>query len=200
MSAAPVEAPQAGADDLPQAGEPTPTTPPQAGKPSDLEGLTPAELAQIVRDLRKESGGYRTKLTKFEEAERERQQAQLSEVEKRDTRIRELETQVTAAQEKERAYALRDAIDGALGTKDFPHQIAAGFGIADVLKFLDASAIEWSESGQPANVRALLTGLVKSKPALFARPRVPSADGGAGQGGAVAPTMTSLIRQAAGRE
>jgi hypothetical protein len=151
MSASPDSQPRAGDEgQAPQAGNPTTPLTPQAGKPSDLEALTPTELAQMVRDLRRESGGYRTKLTKFEQDERDRQQAQLSEVEKRDARIRELEGHLTAAQTKERDYALRDGIAEIVARDDFPATpVASG---ARLLKLLDPDAIQWSEDGTPKNL------------------------------------------------
>jgi hypothetical protein len=200
MSASPGPQPQAGDEgQAPQAGNPTTPQTPQAGKPSDLEALTPTELAQMVRELRRESGGYRTKLTKFEQDERDRQQAQLSEVEKRDARIRELEGHLTAAQTKERDYALRDGIAEIVARDDFPATpVASG---ARLLKLLDPDAIQWSEDGTPKNLPALLAGLVRSDPYLFrAKERRPG-PGDAGHFGTIpnAADMNAQIRQKAGR-
>lgn len=179
-----------GATTTGQAPEPAPTGEQQ--QPTTEKTFTQADVDRIIK----------ARLTEERrKADQARADAELSEVAKRDQRIAELEGRVTAAEQKEREYALRDAIAETVGTKDFAHILAPGVSAAKVLRFLDSDAVEWSERGEPANVRALLTGLAKSDPYLFAQPRVPSGDGGAGRGGAgVPPTMTQIIRQGAGRE
>lgn len=134
-----------------------------------------------------------------EEQRRKAEEAGLSEVEKLKKQLADLEPKVAAATTRERDYTLRDAIGETVGTKDFPATLAPGVSAAKVLRLMDAEKVEWSDAGQPTNVRALLAGLAKSDPYLFARQRVPSADGGAGGAGNAPMGVNQMIRQMAGR-
>jgi hypothetical protein len=132
-------------------------------------------------------------------AEKARADAELPELAKRDARIAELEEGLTAAQRKERDYALRDGIAEIVARDDFPATpVASG---ARLLKLLDPDAIQWGEDGTPKNLPALLAGLVRSDPYLFrAKERRPG-PGDAGHFGTIpnAADMNAQIRQKAGR-
>lgn len=187
-----------------QGGEPPKETPAGSGNPGGGEQpkmLTQAEVDAIIEDrikrerkkyegfddLKKKAGEY-DKLTA----------AQQSEVEKRDTRIRELEGVVTKAQERERSYNLRDAITDTVGATDFPHTPRVS--TARLVRLLDLDAIDW-DGDEPKNVKAALLALQKTEPELFASKarRTGSGDGGAGRETQAATSMNDRIRQAAGR-
>lgn len=198
MSATPAAGSQAEPRATPQAGEPTPT-PPQAGKSSELEALTPQELATLVRDLRKESGGYRTKLAAYEKAEQERRQTELSEVERRDARIRELEEAVGGHERRAREYALRDAVAAVVASDEFP--LTPVVGTRELLKLLDTEQVAWAADGTPTNAGTVLASLARGAPALFqAKPRRPGpSDGGNFPTAPLPGDMNQAIRRAAGR-
>lgn len=200
MSASPGPQPQAGDEgQTPQAGNPTTPQTPQAGEPDELAALSQAELARLVRDLRKSEGNTRTKLRSFEREAEQRRQAELSEVEKRDARIRQLEEGLTAAQAKERDYALRDGIAAIVTRDDFPASPAIT--AKSLIRLLDQDKIQWSEDGTPKNLPALLVELVRDEPSAFrAKERRPG-PGDAGHFGTIpnAADMNAQIRQKAGR-
>lgn len=147
-----------------------------------------------AKKLRSEAKSLRDRLRAFEKAEEERKNAELSEVERRDKEIGTLREQLTAAQERERTYALRDAIDGALRAESFAHTLKAP--VADLLHFLPADLDP--EDGKA--VAKALGDLTASRAYLFEpKARRPgSADAGGGTG-AVAIGMNDMIRRAAGR-
>jgi len=147
------------------------------------EDTTITETTQAVesisldeaKKLRSEAQSLRNRLKSFEKSEQERKDAELTEVERRDTRIKALEGDLTAAQQRERTYALRDAIDGATRAESFAHTLNAP--VADVLLFLP-------DDLDPADGKAVgkaLTELAASKAYLFAAKakRPGSADAGA---------------------
>lgn len=184
----------------------TTTTQTQAGGGNTGGGdkpktFTQEELDAIVTDRlgreRKKYEGFddiKKKAARLDELER----AQQSEVEKREQRIKELEGVVTQAQARERSYNLRDAITDTVAATDFGHTLQAS--PSRVVRLLDPDAIEW-DGDKPTNVKALLTGLVRSDAYLFApkAKRTGSGDGGAGREVQAGTSMNDRIRQAAGR-
>ncbi len=186
MSANPADGSQADTDATAQAAT-TPTgtnSSPQAGQSDDL---SPAQLRAELADARKEAAKFRTQLRGFEKTEADRKAAELSEVEKRDARIRELEDHAAQSQQRTRQYALRDAVEQAVNKE----QLALTAPLGDVLRLLDADAIEWDDNGAPKHVGALVKALVADRPYLVGRRG--SVDGGAG-GGQVAGNMNDLLR------
>lgn len=184
MSATPADGSQADTDAPAQAANTPGTNQPQAGQSDDL---SPAQLRAELADARKEAAKFRTQLRGFEKGEADRRAAELSEVEKRDVRIRELEDHATQSQQRARQYALRDAVEQAVGVQ----QLALTAPLGDVLRLLDADAIEWDDQGAPKHVAALVKALVADRPYLVGRRG--SVDGGAG-GGQVAGNMNDLLR------
>lgn len=197
MSSTPATEPQADSTSAPQVGTPSTTDQPQAGKADDL---TPEQYRAELDRARKEAAKYRTDLRKFE-AEKERQaQAELSEIERLRQELSSKDELLTAAQAKERDYALRDALTATLAAADFPATTALS--PQRLLRLLDTDALTWGDDGQPQNVKALLTKLATDEPALFrAKERRPGpADGGGGgQPLAAGGDMNALLRRAAGR-
>jgi len=144
---------------------------------------------QRARELEREVKPLRT-------FKQERESSEKTASEKVAARIAELEGQVTTAQQRERTYALRDAIEEAVSGE----KLTLAAPVGRLLKLIDGEAVDWSDDGKPQNATALLKGLVKSDPYLFAARRVPSADGGAGrESGSGVPSINDQIRRMAGR-
>jgi hypothetical protein len=163
--------------------------------------LSPAELRVELDRARKEAAKYRTDLRKFETAAEAKAAAELSEVERLRQELSSKDELLTAAQAKERDYALRDALTATLAAADFPATTALS--PQRLLRLLDTDALTWGDDGQPQNIKALLTKLATDEPALFrAKERRPGpADAGGGGGQPLAGGgMNDLIRRAAGRQ
>jgi len=142
------------------AGDPAPpATAPATPPPADP---APAAGDGELHALRTKAGRLEAELKKLQEAEKARQEADLSEVEKLKRQIAErdalLEQQVAAA----RAGRLAGASLAA----------AARLGFADpedAQRFLDAERVEWDDAtGAPKNVQQLLEAVLKAKPYLKA--------------------------------
>lgn len=156
----------------------------------------PAKLLDTIRKVRKEKRDLEREVKPLRTFKQEREDAEKTDQQKRDERIAELEGRLTAAQQKERSYALRDAIEETLSAADFPAQPVVS--VPKLIRLLDLGDDDW-DGDRPKNVKALLVKLSKSEPGLFAARRGPSGDGGAGRSQAVGSTMNDMIRQRAGR-
>lgn len=177
----------------PNSGTPT-TPPPEApatGDPADLGESGKAALdkeREARRDAEKRAKSSEAELKKFRDAAQAQADAELSESEKLQRRVAELETERDAQATAQREQAIRMAAVTA----------AARLGFADpedAYALLDREAIEIDDAGTPKNVGKLLTDLLKAKPylgAAHARP-MGSADGGARTGG---PSLTDQIQEA----
>lgn len=175
-------------------------TPAGGGNPGGepAKTFTQAELDGIVNDRltreRKKYDGFddlKRKAGEFDKLA----DAQKSEAERLTGQITDLTGQLTQAQQRERSYALRDAIEDAVGGE----KLTLAAPIGRVLLLIDGEAVEWSEDGKPKNAAAILKGLVRTDPYLFAARRAPIGDGGAGREGGVGGNVNDMIRRAAGR-
>jgi hypothetical protein len=128
-----------------------------------------------VKQLRDEAAASRTGKTAAEARVRELEAAQLSEQEKKDLRLKELEV----ASDKFQAD-LKDA-----NTRTTAYRAAAELGMtlgaADVaLRLVEPSEIEYGEGGKPTNLKALFEAKLKEYPALLnpaGAPALPSSGG-----------------------
>jgi hypothetical protein len=173
----------------PQAGtiHPESTTQAQAAA-GTTDQPTTVDVAVLQRELaeaRREAAKHRTDLRKVTDA-------QLSESERLQRRVTELEAEREAIASRDRERAIRLA---AL-------EAAARLGFRDpdlAVRLVDPSAVDLSDDGTPKNVERLLAEVIARSPYL-GRPGA-SADFGGGQRG-TGPSgtdMNSLIRRAAGR-
>lgn len=149
--------------------------------------------AEYVRALRKEAAQYRTRLKELETRQQADDNAKLTEQEKLQKRLKELEQQ-TESQTK----ALRSR------TTEYEVKLAAAqMGIVDpeaAWKLLDTSSLEFDADGKPKDVEKALRELLKTKTYLVGQ-RQPNAGAGAGgTGGNPKTTMNDAIRRAAGRQ
>ena len=170
-----------------QAGDP-PGTSPQAGTqspPAPQAGSgtkTSDDYERIIADLRKENAGHRTKLKKFEDDDAQRQQASMSEQEKLQKQLADLQ----AAREADVARMLTAEIN----------LTAAELGVNPQYLKRVAHMLDWEEldvdeaTGDPKNIKELIGNLIKEMPFLTQRTgAAPSA------GGATNPSRTTALQQ-----
>jgi hypothetical protein len=156
-----------------------------AGTPETTTTVDVVVLQRELAEARREAAKHRTDLRKLTDA-------QLSETERLQRRLTELEAEreATAAREQERAVR-------------FPAlEAAARLGFRDpdlAVRLIDRDAVEVRDDGTPKNVEKLLAELLAKAPYLGRSGG--NADFGGGNRGAVPPgsDMNSLIRRAAGR-
>lgn len=130
---------------------------------SAAQDAAPAEAqvaeSEYVKKLRAEAAQYRTRLRELEAKVREDENAKLTEQERLQRRLAELEI---AAAEKERILQER--------TVEYETKLkAASMGIVDpdaAWRLLDLAELEFDETGRPSNLEAALQKLIKAKPYL----------------------------------
>jgi hypothetical protein len=135
--------------------------------------------AGYVKALRTEAAANRAKAREAEARLKALEDAQLSEGEKKDRRLKELEDEVGTLRQQTRRAEVQAAA------------AKAGAVDADVV----ARLVEDDE----ADVQRAVHALKRDKPYLFNRPGAGSADGGAGGRAIDSPNMNDYIRRAAGR-
>lgn len=181
---------------------------PQVGadSPSQAEGAQSAQAAgaaaesgtgDVTRltvenaDLRKENASFRTRLKALEKAEEDRQTASLSDIEKRDRRIAELE--------RENAEHLSRAQESTVRMAVLEAAARLGFRSPELAyRALDRSTVEFKDDGSPRNVDKLLRELLEREPYLAKPATAPDFGGGSrGQLPSNEPSMNELMRAAA---
>lgn len=185
------------------------TAQPQAGtvSPSQAEGAQSAQAAgataesgtgDVTRltsenaDLRKENASFRTRLKALEKAEEDRQTASLSDIEKRDRRIAELEREVADHAARSQESTVRMAVLDAAARLGFRSPELA-------FRALDRSGIEFKDDGTPKNVEKLLRELLEREPYLGKPAGAPDFGGGPrGTTPSGTPDMNTLLRAARG--
>jgi hypothetical protein len=146
--------------------------------PSEADGL-PEEAQKIINRYLRDNRQHRESRRQAEErlAEamakvKEHEEAGLSELERRDRRIAELEELEKSWQSKYTKLQIGTAVRDEASTLGFIDPQAA-------YRLLDDEAIEYDKAGEPKNIRQLLERLADSKPYLMAK--APSANGGDGR-------------------
>jgi len=130
--------------------------------------------AEYVRKLRAEAADYRKRLRELEGKVRAEEEAKMTEQERLQKRLVELEHQVTEYQQTVQGRTLEYEVK----------LHAARLGVVDpdaAYRLLDTREIEFGEDGKPANVEKVLRALIAAKPYL------------AGGGGQVSPTNPALV-------
>lgn len=130
---------------------------PQAG---ETQGQEPESFdAEYVRKLRAEAAEYRKRLRELEAAVKKQEEAKLSETERLQQRLAELEKEQAEWQRERQERTLKYEV-----------MLAAGkLGIVDAeaaYKLLDLSAIEFDEDGNPTNIEKALRDLIAKRPYL----------------------------------
>ena len=148
-------------NETPEMGNET-ETPAAAQMPTDPADLQ-AELDRVrkaLADANKEAAARRKKLEALEKAEADRQQAQMSELEKAQAKLAELEKRAAEAEAGKRQALIRAAVIARATVQGFREP-------EDVLRFLDAGAVQITDDGQVTNADDLLQKLAKAKPYLL---------------------------------
>lgn len=173
----------------PQAGTIDPESPTQAqaaaGTPDPTSAPDVGVLQRELAEARREAAKHRTELRRVTDA-------QLTETERLQRRVTELEAEREQVLARERDRALRYAALEAASKLGFRDPDLA-------VRLVDPSAVETREDGTPRNVERLLADVLARSPYLGRSGVAP--DFGGGQRGATAAgsDMNSLIRRAAGR-
>ena len=142
-------------------------TPGQAPPAAVTATLSHEDALAALAAARRESAGYRTRLSAFEKTAADQEAAGLSESEKLSKRNTQLEADLTAERR-----------DRKLGVDRYEVQLAAGkLGIVDpdaAVKLLDWSTVEYGTDGSPTNVEAALKALIAKRPYLASQQQQPS--------------------------
>jgi hypothetical protein len=117
--------------------------------------------AEYVRKLRAEAAEYRKRLRELEQKAQEQENAKLSETERLQKRLAELEREQAAYQRERQERTLK-----------YETMLAASrLGIVDpdaAYRLLDPTSIEFAEDGTPKNTEQVLKDLLKARPYLAA--------------------------------
>jgi hypothetical protein len=153
----------------------------QSQAPADGGGMSLehalAELEKVRKALKEtnaESAGRRKRLDELEAAERTRQDAALTDAQKTEKRMAELQAKLD---EREREYT---AASKAHQERVIRYEVmlkASNLGVVDpdaAVKLMDWAALEFDEDGTPKNVDAVLKQLLKARPYLLKQPQAPA--------------------------
>lgn len=158
---------------------------------------TLAELERTRAALKaanKEAADRRKRLDTLETAEKERQQAEMTELDKTKVELDALKAANATAQASLRRAALKDAASDAAQRAGLT--FAAG-ALADAVALGAFDELEVSESGSVAGMADAVKALHKQRPYLFAptTPVKPEINSGArGNGNNTPPTTTGVVR------
>lgn len=175
----------------PPADPPAPDPAPPADPPADDDDFDKERALRTIRTLRqsekegkqaaKDLAAALARLKEIEDAEK-------TDLERSQARVAELEQQQTAWQSERRDTNLRLAA----------HSLKDDIGIADVdlaLAALDRAAVEFTDDGEPSNLKEQLAELLERKPILKAQAAggtgAPNLNGGSGATGGPAPALTA---------
>lgn len=147
--------------------------------------------AEYVRKLRAEAAEYRKRLRELEQKAQEQENAKLSETERLQKRLAELEREQAAYQRERQERTLK-----------YETMLAASrLGIVDpdaAYKLLDLAGIEFDEDGTPRNIEAALKELLKAKPYLVAQSSGGSPTNPARTGAGANDAFTAALYRGAG--
>jgi len=119
--------------------------------------------AEYVRKLRSEAAEYRRRLRELEQAVKQHEEAKLSETERLQKRLAELEREQATWQRERQERTLK-----------YETMLAASkLGIVDpeaAWRLLDISKLEFDEDGTPQKIEQALKDLLKAKPYLAGQP------------------------------
>ncbi len=140
---------------VPQDSQQTATAGAQASQEPEPEKFD----AEYVKRLRAEAAEYRKRMRELEQAVKQHEEAKLSETERLQKRLSELE--------REQATYQRERQERTLKYETMLQ--ASRLGIVDpeaAYRLLDLTKIEFEDDGTPKNVEAALKDLLKAKPYL----------------------------------
>lgn len=162
------------------------TTEPETQSPATGEELGPAGKAALEKERQARREAER-QLARLQEELRKHQEAQLSETERAQRRLAELERSLAERERALQEHTIRAAAIEAAARLGFRDP-------GDAYRLIDRAELDFDEDGSPRNVADLLAGLAKSKPYLLAAtgPGSPDAGRGAGRAGPVTYTRDQL--------
>lgn len=175
-------------DDGQEPSTPNPTPAPPA---DDFDKDRAMATIAKLRDFEKLSKAQGKELEGLRQQIKAHEDAKLSDVEKRDARIAELEQEVNDLRVRHQQVAVRGTVATAAARYGAVYPDAA-------YKLIDLADVEFDEDGAPTNVDRLLADAKKAYPLLF---RNPSGSADAGSGSATTnpgQTMDQFIRRQAG--
>jgi hypothetical protein len=141
--------PQAGDATTPQPQAGTPSTEPQAGESQTIS-------LEEAKKLRSEAQNLRKRMKAYEDAERQVQEAQLSETERLKKQHSDLQAQHDTYTRQMQERIVRYEVE----------RQATQLGIIDpdaAVRLLDWSELEYDEQGTPTNTEKLLQALIKKR-------------------------------------
>lgn len=171
--------PQAGKTEDPQPQAGTTTTPePQAGEGSETISLDEA------KKLRSEASNLRKRLKEFEALNTElktfkdqKEAESLSAQEKQALAQKKIEQQLSEHQ-SQNSDLIRQLQESRINNEVFKQSNKLNIIDIDAAsKLIDASRIDYDESGNPTNIDSLLKELVKARPWLVSKPPIQSSGG-----------------------
>lgn len=150
-------------------GEPQPT-PPQTPPASDPPGQESDEfdreraMATIarLREFEKKAKTQERELESLKAKQKEREEAELGELERSKRRVAELEEAAKQSQAERRELRTRMAIEREAGRLGFRK-------VEYAHRLIDQDALEYDDEGTPSNVKELLEALAKDDPLLLAQ-------------------------------
>jgi hypothetical protein len=140
------------------------------------------EHERIIEQLRKENAAARKRLDTFEKAQQEAEAAKLSDQQKLEKKLADLQKAHDDAIKEKQELAIAHAVSlqaQKLGFQD-PD---------DARRFLDMAALEFDGNGTPTNVESLLKDVLKNKPYLAGKSAVSTS------GGATNPSRSASAAQ-----
>lgn len=127
---------------------------------ADVQGQEPERFdAEYVKKLRAEAAEYRRRLRELEQTVKQHEEAKLTESERLQKRLAELEREQATWQRERQEHTLR--YEAMLS--------AQRLGLVDpeaAYRLLDRAAVEFDDDGRPRNIEQLLRDLVKTRPWL----------------------------------
>lgn len=156
----PGETPPSTPPATPPATPPGSETPPAAPTWKNGEAYDPAQADQALTSARAEANKLKRDLAAAEAKVKASEEEKLSESEKLANRVKQLEAEAATAAQTVRAQRVQLVVERTARELEFVSEEAAH-------RFLDAERVEFdTDTGQPTNVKALLTEVLKSHPYL----------------------------------
>jgi hypothetical protein len=175
------------------------TPPVQSPTWKNGEAYDPAEADKALTSARNEANRLKKEKETLEAKLQAAADAELTEQQRLQKRVQELEQQAEQANQTVRQQRIQLAVERAARELEFVSETAA-------VRFLDPDRVEFDETtGQPNNVTALLTEVLKEnpylkKPAVDQKPNPIPAHPNGGQVGALTPEQQTQAAQQVSRQ
>lgn len=168
-----------------------------AGQEKDTwngENFDAEKAKELVSTLRKESRSYKSELARAQAALKAREDAEKTELEKAQSKLAELEGELTGYKQRERDAALRRQV------ADVATKLGAHY--PEDMYALVQGELDVADDGKVRNAEAAIKSLKESRPALFREVKSPPpflrSGAQSGDGDNFSGDMNALIRQRAG--